>query len=150
MKSAQLERILKRHDNNSANVLAILQDIQASENYLPRKTLEEVAAKLNIPLTRIYKLATFYRALSLTPKGRHLVDVCMGTACHVRGARMVLERLERDLGVQEGGTTQDLNFSLDTVRCIGCCSLGPVVVIDGEIYGRLNQEKASQLLKEHS
>jgi NADH-quinone oxidoreductase subunit E len=150
MKSAQLEKILKRHDNNSANVLAILQDIQASENYLPRKTLEEVAEKLNISLARIYKLATFYRALSLTPKGRHLVNVCMGTACHVRGARMILERLERDLGVQEGGATQDLNFSLDTVRCVGCCSLGPVVVIDDEIYGKLNQEKASKLLKDYS
>jgi NADH-quinone oxidoreductase subunit E len=150
MTSAQLEKILKRHDHQSSNVLAILQDIQASENYLPRKTLDEVAEKLNISLARIYKLATFYRALSLTPKGRHLVNVCMGTACHVRGARMVLERLERDLGVQEGGTTQDLNFSLDTVRCVGCCSLGPVVVIDGEIYGRLNQEKASKLLKDYS
>jgi NADH-quinone oxidoreductase subunit E len=150
MKSAQLEKILKAHDYQSANVLAILQDIQASENYLPRKTLEEVAEKLNISLARIYKLATFYRALSLTPKGRHLVNVCMGTACHVRGARMVLERLERDLGVQEGGATQDLNFSLDTVRCVGCCSLGPVVVIDDEIYGKLNQEKASKLLKDYS
>ena len=150
MTSAQLEKILKRHDHQSSNVLAILQDIQASENYLPRKTLEEVAEKLNISLARIYKLATFYRVLSLTPKGRHLVNVCMGTACHVRGARMVLERLERDLGVQEGGTTQDLNFSLDTVRCVGCCSLGPVVVIDDEIYGKLNQEKASKVLKDYS
>jgi NADH-quinone oxidoreductase subunit E len=150
MTSAQVEKILKRHDHQSSNLLAILQDIQASENHLPRKTLEEVAEKLNISLARIYKLATFYQALSLTPKGRHLVNVCMGTACHVRGARMVLERLERDLGVQEGGTTQDHNFSLDTVRCVGCCSLGPVVVIDDEIYGKLNQEKASKLLKEYS
>jgi NADH-quinone oxidoreductase subunit E len=150
MTSAQVEKILKRHDHQSSNLLAILQDIQASENHLPRKTLEEVAEKLNISLARIYKLATFYQALSLTPKGRHLVNVCMGTACHVRGARMVLERLERDLWVQEGGTTQDHNFSLDTVRCVGCCSLGPVVVIDDEIYGKLNQEKASKLLKEYS
>jgi NADH-quinone oxidoreductase subunit E len=150
MTSARLEKILKKHDYQKASLLAILQDIQVSDNYLPRKTLEEVAEKLQIPLAQIYYLATFYRALSLTPKGRHLVNVCMGTACHVRGARMILERLERDLGVQEGGTTQDLNFSLDTVRCIGCCSLGPVAVIDGEIYGKLNQEKASKLLKEYS
>lgn len=150
MTSAQLAKILKRHDHQSSNLLAILQDIQVSENYLPRKTLEEVAEKLNISLARIYKLATFYRALSLTPKGRHLVNVCMGTACHVRGARMVLKRLERDLGVEEGGTTKERNFSLDTVRCVGCCSLGPVVVIDDEIYGKLNQEKASKLLKEYS
>ncbi len=150
MKKAQLEKILKRYDYQDSDLLAILQDVQTQENYLPRKTLEEVAERLAIPLARVYKLATFYRTFSLTPRGRHLINVCLGTACHVRGATMVLERLKRDLGVKAGGTTKDLRFTLDTVRCIGCCSLGPVVVINEEIFGKLNQEKAAKLLKEYN
>ncbi|MEJ2067732.1 MAG: NAD(P)H-dependent oxidoreductase subunit E, partial [Deltaproteobacteria bacterium] len=102
MKSAQLEKILKRYDNQSSNVLAVLQDIQATEKYLPRKTLEEVAEKLDIPLAQIYYLATFYRAFSLTPRGRHLVTVCTGTACHVKGAASILNTLERELKIQPG------------------------------------------------
>ncbi|MBW2038514.1 MAG: NAD(P)H-dependent oxidoreductase subunit E [Deltaproteobacteria bacterium] len=150
MKKAQLEKILKRYDYLDSNLLAILQDVQVEENYLSREALEGVAERLVIPLARVYKLATFYRAFSLTPRGRHLINVCLGTACHVRGATKVLERLERDLGVEAGGTTKDLGFTLDTVRCIGCCSLGPVVVIDGEIFGKLNQGKAAKLLKEYN
>jgi NADH-quinone oxidoreductase subunit E len=137
MTSAQLEKILKRRDNQSSNVLAILQDIQASENYLPRKTLEEVAQKLQIPLTQLYYLATFYRAFSLTPRGRHLVTVCTGTACHVKGAASILNTLERELKVQPGGTTGDQEYTLETVNCLGSCALAPLVVIDGHYHGRM-------------
>jgi NADH:ubiquinone oxidoreductase subunit E len=147
MKSAQLEKILKRYDNNSANVLAVLQDIQASENYLPRKTLEELAQKLQIPLTQLYYLATFYRAFSLQPRGRHLVTVCTGTACHVKGAASILSSLERELKVQPGETTADKEYTLETVNCLGSCALAPLVVIDGHYHGRMLGTTALSLLR---
>jgi NADH:ubiquinone oxidoreductase subunit E len=147
MKSAQLEKILKRYDNNSANVLAVLQDIQASENYLPRKTLEELAQKLQIPLTQLYYLATFYRAFSLQPRGRHLVTVCTGTACHVKGAASILNTLERELKVQPGETTGDKEYTLETVNCLGSCALAPLVVIDGHYHGRMLGTTALSLLR---
>jgi NADH-quinone oxidoreductase subunit E len=147
MKSAQLEKILKRYDNQSANVLAILQDIQASENYLPRKTLEEVAEKLQIPVAQLYYLATFYRAFSLHPRGRHLVTVCTGTACHVKGAASILNTLERELKVQPGETTDDKGYTLETVNCLGSCALAPLVVIDGHYHGRMLGSTALSLLK---
>ena len=147
MKGAQLEKILKTHDNQRANVLAILQDIQASEKYLPRKTLEEVAQKLQIPLTQLYYLATFYRAFSLTPRGRHLVTVCTGTACHVKGAALILNTLEREFKVQPGETTGDKEYTLETVNCLGSCALAPLVVIDNNYHGRMLGTTVLSLLK---
>lgn len=147
MKSAQLEKILQRYDYNSANVLAVLQDIQASEKYLPRKTVEEVAEKLHIPVAQLYYLATFYRAFSLTPRGRHLVTVCTGTACHVKGAASILNTLERELKVQPGETTGDQEYTLETVNCLGSCALAPLVVIDGHYHGRMLGSTVLSLLK---
>jgi NADH:ubiquinone oxidoreductase subunit E len=147
MKSAQLEKILKRYDNQSSNVLAVLQDIQATEKYLPRKTLEEVAEKLDIPLAQIYYLATFYRAFSLTPRGRHLVTVCTGTACHVKGAASILNTLERELKIQPGETTGDQEYTLETVNCLGSCALAPLVVIDNHYHGRMLGSTVLSLLK---
>ena len=147
MTSAQLEKILKRHDHQSSNVLAILQDIQASENYLPRKTLEEVSQRLQVPLTQIYYLATFYRSFSLTPRGRHVVTVCTGTACHVKGAALILSTLERELKVQPGETTSDKEYTLETVNCLGSCALAPLVVIDEAYHGRMIGSKVLSLLK---
>lgn len=147
MTSAQLEKILKRHDNQRANVLAVLQDIQATENYLPRKTLEEVSLRLQVPLTQIYHLATFYRTFSLTPRGRHVVTVCTGTACHVKGAASILNTLERELKVQPGETTPDKEYTLETVNCLGSCALAPLVVIDGAYHGRMLGTKVLSLLK---
>lgn len=147
MTSAQLEKILKRHDNQSANVLAILQDVQASENYLPRKTLEEVSKRLQVPLTQIYHLATFYRTFSLTPRGRHLVTVCTGTACHVKGAASILNTLERKLEVAPGETTGDKEYTLETVNCLGSCALAPLVVIDNHYHGRMLGSRVLSLLR---
>lgn len=147
MKSAQLEKILKAHDYQGANVLAILQDIQASENYLPRKTMEEVAEKLQIPVAQLYYLATFYRAFSLTPRGRHLVTVCTGTACHVKGAPSILNTLERELNIQPGETTGDQEYTLETVNCLGSCALAPLVVIDNNYHGRTLGSGVMSLLK---
>ncbi len=147
MTSDQLEKILKRHDHQKSSLLAILQDIQAMANYLPRKTLEEVAQRLQVPLTQIYYLATFYRAFSLTPRGRHLVTVCTGTACHVKGAASILNTLERELKVKAGETTSDKKYTLETVNCLGSCAQAPLVVIDGAYHGKMLGAKVLSLLK---
>jgi len=102
---------------------------------------------MQLPLTKIFRIATFYNALSLKPRGRHTIDVCLGTACHVRGGSRIMEKLKRDLGVAVGETTKDQRFTLESVRCLGCCSLAPVMVVDQEVHGRLSQEKISGLLK---
>jgi NADH-quinone oxidoreductase subunit E len=147
MTSDQLEKILKKHDHQKASLLAILQDVQAVENYLPRKTLEEVSQRLQVPLTQIYYLATFYRAFSLTPRGQHLVTVCTGTACHVKGATTILNTLERELAVKPGETTTDKKYTLETVNCLGSCALAPLVVLDGHYHGRMVGTKVLSLLK---
>ncbi|OGP53503.1 MAG: hydrogenase [Deltaproteobacteria bacterium RBG_13_52_11] len=147
MTSAQLEKILKKHDHQKASLLAILQDIQALENYLPRKILEEVSQQLQVPLAQIYYLATFYRAFSLTPRGRHLVTVCTGTACHVKGAASILNTMERELAVKPGETTSDKKYTLETVNCLGSCALAPLVVVDGHYHGRMLGTKVLSLLR---
>jgi NADH-quinone oxidoreductase subunit E len=147
MTSNQLEKILKKHDHQKSSLLAILQDVQAVENYLPRKSLEEVSQRLQVPLTQIYYLATFYRAFSLTPRGQHLVTVCTGTACHVKGAATILNTLERELGVKPGETTSNKKYTLETVNCLGSCALAPLVVLDGQYHGRMVGTKVLSLLK---
>ena len=149
MEVLEIDEIIKGYGGKESGILGILQDIQAKEKYLPKEALEYVSQKMNIPLTNIFRIATFYNALSLKPRGRHKIDVCLGTACHVRGGNKILEKMERDLGISVGETTKENRFTLESVRCLGCCSLGPVAVIDGNVYGRLAQDKVSTLLKEY-
>ena len=148
MESSQIDTIIKQYGGREASILSILQDIQTKEKYLPKDVLEQVSQKMHIPLANIFRIATFYNALSIKPRGRHKIDVCLGTACHVRGGSKIIDKLERDLGVAVGETTKDKRFTLESVRCVGCCSLGPVVVVDGNVFGRVTQEKAPALLKE--
>ena len=147
MQKGAVDKILKRYDFQPSNLLAILQDIQAEKKYLPRKALEEVAEKLNIPLTRIHELATFYRAFSLTPRGRHIVTVCTGTACHVKGGATIISALERELGIRPGETTSDMEYTVETVNCLGSCALAPLVVIDNAYHGRMIGTKVLSMLK---
>ena len=148
MESSAIDAIIKRYRGKESAILAILQDIQTKEKYLPKDVLEQVSQKMRIPMTQVFRIATFYNALSIKPRGRHKVDVCLGTACHVRGGNKIIDKLERDLGIQVGETTKDKRFTLESVRCVGCCSLGPVAVVDGNVFGRLTQEKVPGLLKE--
>lgn len=127
-------------------VLEALFSLQRREGYLSEEGLRYLSSQLGVPLSQIYGVATFYNAFSLVPRGRHQVRVCYGTACHVRGARSILERLERELGVKSGETTPDRKFSLHLVRCVGSCSLAPVVMVDGRVRGRLKVGQISQLL----
>jgi NADH-quinone oxidoreductase subunit E len=147
METGVIENILDRHHHDRTAIIAILQDIQDEVNYLPEDALCYVAHALDIPISKVCSLATFYKAFSLQPRGKHVIHVCMGTACHVRGAVRILEALERDLGIQSGQTDEDLQFTLETVNCLGACALGPVVVVDGEYHGQMNSSKATRLLK---
>jgi NADH-quinone oxidoreductase subunit E len=148
MEALEIDGIIKQNGARESAILSILQDIQAKEKYLPKEALEYVSQKMQIPLVHIFRLATFYNALSLKPRGRHTIDVCLGTACHVRGGEKILEKMERDLGICVGETTKDKRFTLESVHCVGCCSLGPVAVVDGNVFGRVSQEKVPALLKE--
>lgn len=142
-----LSGILKKHDYEQSSIIAILQDLQENENYLPEKDMAYISEKLSVPLPRLYRIATFYNAFSLTPRGKYLINVCLGTACHVRGAPMVLDRIKMDLGIDVGGMTKDKLFSLETVNCLGACALGPVVVIGNEYHGQMTPAKVSSAIK---
>ena len=146
---AKVSEILQRYEPEQSSIIAILQDIQEAYGYLPRETLVEVAKELNIPLSRVLSLATFFRAFSLKPKGKHPIHVCMGTACHVRGAQLILEKFERELGIKTGETTEDFNFSLDAVRCVGCCGLAPVVMVGEDVHGKVSQMKVPGIIKKY-
>ncbi len=148
MEVSKIDGIIRQYGGRESAILAILQDIQTEEKYLPKETLEYVSQRMQIPLGQIFRIATFYNALSLKPRGRHKIDVCLGTACHVRGGDKIMDKLERDLGVSVGETTKDKRFTLEAVHCVGCCSLGPVAVVDGDVFGRLSQDKVPALLKE--
>ena len=144
--AAQVDSILDRYQHDPGMLVSILQDIQAEYNYLSREALERVSSCLSVPLSQVYSVATFFKALSLKPRGRHLINVCLGTACHVRGALRVLEAMERELDISSGGTTPDLRFTLETVNCVGACALGPVVIVDGEYHGQMKTEKVKDVL----
>jgi NADH-quinone oxidoreductase subunit E len=147
LETATLERILGRHGRDAANIIAILQDIQAEVNWLPEEDLRYVCTQLEIPPSKMMALATFYKAFSLQPRGKHIVLACLGTACHVRGAVRILGAIERELGISAGETDEDLEWTLETVGCLGACALGPIVVIDGEYHGQMTSAKASRLLQ---
>jgi NADH-quinone oxidoreductase subunit E len=148
--AAQVDSILDRYQHDPGMLVSILQDIQAEYNYLSREALERVSSCLSVPLSQVYSVATFFKALSLKPRGRHLINVCLGTACHVRGAVKVLEAMERELAIKSGETSEDLSFTLETVNCVGACALGPVVIIDGEYHGQMTSEKVKGVLKDYS
>jgi NADH-quinone oxidoreductase subunit E len=133
MKS-ELDEIVDKYSDEPGPLITVLQDINEKYNYLPKLALKYISERLNISLSQVYSVATFYTAFSLTPRGKHLIKVCQGTACHVRGGAQVLSEIERVLQIKPGETTEDMNYSLETVNCLGACALGPVVVIDNQYY----------------
>jgi len=145
-KKHDIRSIIRKHKGLKKNLIAILLDIQAEHNYLSPESLRAVAAGLEIPLIDIIAVATFYRAFSLTPRGKHTCFVCTGTACHVRGGTRILDEFERKLEVGAGQTTKDGQFTLETVACLGCCAIGPVVVVDGAYHGRASTRNVGQIL----
>lgn len=145
----KVKSILDKYQQDDSQLVSILQDIQQEYNWLPKEALEEVSEGLGIPESRVFSVATFFKTFSLKPRGRQLINVCLGTACHVRGAVRVLERIERELGVIPGETTSDSKFTIETVNCVGACALGPIVIIDGEYHGQMTTNKIAPLLKKY-
>jgi NADH-quinone oxidoreductase subunit E len=141
--------ILDRHNRRSEHIIAILQDLQARCHYVPEPELRYISRELDIPMTRLYAIATFYKAFRLEPRGRHEICLCMGTACHVRGAERVKDAIERTIGVSVGGTTADGRFSFETVRCLGCCGQAPVMTVDGNIHSKLDHLKIAEELESY-
>jgi len=149
MEETKLTEIIEKYGPDTHAVVAMLQDIQEEYNYLPKEILEKLSAETDIPLSRILSVATFYKAFSLTPKGKYPINVCLGTACHVRGGARLMSKLERELGIERGGTTEDLNFSLDEVRCLGCCGLAPVIMVGKDVHGKLSEATVSPIINQY-
>jgi NADH:ubiquinone oxidoreductase subunit E len=146
----KVEPLLEQYEDQRLNLIPILQDVQETYRYLPEQVLRRISKKLRVPLTDVYQVATFYRCFSLVPRGKHVIQVCLGTACHVRGAPRVLDRILRDLKLPHAGTTEDLQFTVETVRCIGCCGLAPVARVDNtSTHPHLTQAKVGGLLKKY-
>jgi NADH:ubiquinone oxidoreductase subunit E len=141
--------IEERFAGDKENLIMILQAINNAYNFLPRPALHYVSTKLDVPLSQIYGIATFYSMFSLEPRGKNIITICLGTACHVRGGERIKERLESHLGIPAGDTTEDMRFTLETVRCIGCCSLGPVVTINEKVYARTDSEKTLKTVDQY-
>ncbi len=146
---AEIEDLLNgRKGIENASLMATLEDVQARYRYLPKDALILISERMGVPLSQAYSVATFYNAFSLRPKGRHIINVCLGTACIVRGSRKVLERISDRLGIEPGETTEDGEFTLETVNCLGACALGPIMVIDGVYSGQMSASKTDALLRE--
>jgi NADH-quinone oxidoreductase subunit E len=143
----RIDRIIDTYRGEASSLIQVLLDIQRDDHWLSQDALARVSERLDVPLRRIRHIATFYKAFSLSPRGRHEVHICMGTACHVRGAGRVLEKVEDVTGLKPGETDLDLKFSLETVNCLGCCALGPVMEIDGTTHGRLSPADTRDVLE---
>ncbi len=149
MEIDRIDEIVDKHQAEASALIQILLEIQAENHWLPAVALHRVSERLDVSLARIRHIATFYKAFSLVPKGRHQIHFCVGTACHVRGAERVLDTMQEVTGIGPGETDLELKFSLETVNCIGCCALGPVMEVDGKIHGRLSTADAADLLESY-
>jgi len=145
VEEAIIEKSIKKNGNF---LIAVLQDIQEYYNYLPEECLIQVSKKLQIPLIEVYGVATFYQSFSLVPKGEHIIVVCLGTACYIRGGKKIVEALTKELNIEPGSITKDKKFSFETVSCLGCCAIGPMVLIDDAYYGEMTPKKVIRLIEE--
>lgn len=145
----KIDAIIDRYRHEPGSLTAVLQDIQAEYNYLPHEALKRISAKMALPLSQVLHVATFYKAFSLMPRGKHLITVCLGTACHVRGGPRIVDQLERSLNIRVGGTTADGLFTLETVNCVGACALGPIMIVDGQYHGQMVASRVDRVLKKY-
>jgi NADH:ubiquinone oxidoreductase subunit E len=147
--TADLDTIIKRYGKDKDQLTSILQEIQDKYRHLPDEALQYVSEKLDLPVSQLFGVATFYSSFTLEPRGRHLISVCLGTACHVKNGNGLFDRVVREAGTTNGGTSEDLHFSVEKVRCLGCCSLAPVMKVDRDIYGSMTQQKVSKVLEKY-
>lgn len=145
----KVDKIVDKYKRKKSALIGILQDIQAEYNYLPKEALLHLRKSLDVSLIQIYGIATFYKSFSLKPRGEYLISVCLGTACHVRGAVRILEKIERSLTIKSGQTTKDFMFTLETVNCLGACALGPLMVVNGEYFGKMTSAKVDKILRSY-
>ena len=144
---SRIDQIIDKYEGEEGILIQLLLDIQQELNWIPREVAERISQRLNIPQSQIYRVASFYTAMSLTPRGKHLVSVCMGTACHVRGSPRLLDRITDVLKIQPGETSTDMRFTLNTVNCLGCCAMGPVVVVDGVYHSKPSTQDLRKTLE---
>ncbi|MFC1611908.1 complex I 24 kDa subunit family protein [Myxococcota bacterium] len=149
MEIERIDQIVDKHGGEASSLIQVLLEIQSEYRWLPKEALRRVSEKLGVPQSRIQHIATFYKVFSLVPKGRHEVHICMGTACHVRGATRVLDKVKELTGIRPGETDLELKFSLETVNCLGCCALGPVMEIDGKTHGKLSSTDTADVLSSY-
>jgi NADH:ubiquinone oxidoreductase subunit E len=146
----ELDKIIEEEfGNDKENLIMILQAIQRRYNFLPQPTLKYLAEKIDVPYSQIYGVGTFYATFSLEPKGRNIISICLGTACHVRGGERVRDRIEDTLNLNGKATTEDMRFTLEGVRCIGCCSLGPVIKVNEDVHGRIGADEVEKVLDKY-
>jgi NADH-quinone oxidoreductase subunit E len=145
----RVDQIIAEHNGEASSLIQVLLDVQSENRWLPREALVRISERLQVPLSLVQHITTFYKAFSLVPKGRHQVHVCMGTACHVRGAPRLLDTVQDLTGIKPGETDIELKFSLETVNCLGCCALGPVIEIDGKTHGNVSTAQAQDVLKSY-
>jgi NADH-quinone oxidoreductase subunit E len=143
----KLPDIFSRYPHKPESLIAVLQDIQREYHFLPSDALEETAKVLNVPLSKVFSVSTFYNAFSLIPRGEKVIRICVGTTCHIRGAAMIQERLENELGIRAGETTHDIKYTLETVACVGACAMAPVVAVNDQFYGSVSVGNAKKLLR---
>lgn len=147
---AKLSSIIEKHKGKAGGLIPVLEEAQVCLEYLPLSVQKKIAAGLNLPLSRVYGVVTFYSFFTMTPRGKHTVRVCLGTACYVRGGKALTETLEKQFGIKEGETTADRMFTLESVRCLGACGLGPVIVVDDDVHGRVKPGKVKDILSQYN
>jgi NADH:ubiquinone oxidoreductase subunit E len=146
----KLNEIIKKHKGKPGGLIPVLEEAQVALEYLPIAVQKKIALELNLPLSRVYGVVTFYSFFTMTPRGKHTVRVCLGTACYVRGGKAISETLEKEFGISSGETTPDRMFTLETIRCLGACGLGPVVVVDEDVHGRVKPSKVKEILSQYT
>jgi NADH-quinone oxidoreductase subunit E len=147
---SKVDEILDKRGLEQRSLIPSLLDIQKVYHYLPPDVLKHVSERMKVSMIQVYQVAAFYKAFSLEPRGEHIITVCDGTACHVRGGNRLIDQIEHLLDVESGGTTKDKLFTLDSVNCLGCCALGPVMVIDGKYYGNMAASKVERVLDKYT
>ncbi|HTY44478.1 MAG TPA: NADH-quinone oxidoreductase subunit NuoE [Patescibacteria group bacterium] len=147
--STDVQSLVEKWKDKKGNLIMILHELQNHYGYVPRELSLQLSRMLDVPLARIYEVLTFYNFFKLEPPGKHRISVCMGTACYLKGAPQILEEVRNILNVKEGQTTEDGVFSLDVVRCLGCCGLAPVVMIDDKVYGKVKKSEITEILSKY-
>jgi len=145
----RVDGIIDRYEGERGVLIQMLLDLQSEFNWIPKEAIARISERMRIPKSQIYRITSFYKAMSLNPVGRHLIQVCLGTACQVRGAPKIMDRVKESLGIEEGETTPDMRFTLRRVNCLGCCAMGPVVVVDGNYHGKVTPSGVKDILQRY-